>query len=91
MGRLPPKNKKPVSAEAGLSFGVVASSLNLIMTEFRSDRQQLIELLKQVLEIAQRLEHHSMAAIIEHWIYMLENNPKWWKDLNGGENGFDRD
>jgi len=52
------------------------------MTEFTSDKQQLIELLQQVIEIAQRLEHHSMVAIVEHWIDMLENNPRWWIELS---------
>ena len=75
------KTKKPVSAEAGFSFGVVASPFNLIMTEFRSDKQQLIELLQQVLKIAQKLEHHSIAAVVEHWIDMLENNPGWWSEF----------
>lgn len=45
------------------------------------DKQQLIELLEQVLEKAQKLEHHSMVTLVEHWIDMLKNNPRWWKEL----------
>ena len=60
--------------------------IRMLMTEFTSDKQQLIELLKQVLEKARKLEHcsivaNSVAAVVEHWIDMLKNNPRWWKEL----------
>ncbi len=62
--------------------------IRMPMAEFRSDkqqldadRQQLIDLLSHVVVVAIRLKHHSIVAVAEHWIDMLKNNPRWWKEL----------
>jgi len=50
-----------------------------------ADKQQLIELLKPVLKLAKQLKHRipvmdSIVAVVEHWLDMLVNNPRWWND-----------
>ena len=50
-----------------------------------ANKQQLIELLKPVLKLAKRLKHHiavmgSIAVVVEHWLDMLHNDHRWWKE-----------
>jgi len=50
-----------------------------------ADKQQLIKLLKPILKLSKQLKGRipimdSIAAVVEYWLNMLVNEPRWWKD-----------